>query len=106
MRRLILGAFLISAACGGGARQPAPGVVSVDPAVAENRAARTMIALSADAKAAIASYEQTFGQALVESCLQEWVEGDGAADPNGPISKPDFAGFRSFLAECLGAPAP
>ena len=104
MRRLILGAFLLCAACGGGARNPAPGAVSPDPAEADNRAARTQVAFSSDAQATIANYERVFGQDRVESCLQEWIVGDGAQDPGGLISKPDIAGLRTFLSECLVAP--
>ena len=96
---------MICAACGG-VRNPDPRAVSQDPAVAENRAARTRVAFSADALALIASYEKSFGQAAVESCLQEWSGGEGASDPGAQVFKPDFRGFRSFLAECLGAPEP
>ena len=101
MRHLVLGTFLICAACGG-ASNPGSGAVSQDPA---DRAARTRVANSAEAQATIAKYEQLFGQDAVESCLQAW-ESDVAADPNAQISKPDFGGLRAFLSECLGAPAP
>jgi hypothetical protein len=104
MRRFILGAFLLSAACGGGARRD-PGAVNQDPMVAQQRALRTAVGLSAAARALIAEDEKVFGQNAVESCLQEWIEGDGAADPGALVDKPDIGGFRRFLSDCLG-PSP
>ena len=103
MRRSILGAFLLCAACGGGVRSADPGVVSQDPAVADQRAARTAVELSADARAAIVGYEKTYGEDAVESCLQWWIEG-GESPDSGVVFKPEVESFQRFLAGCLGVP--
>jgi len=103
MRRSILGAFLLCAACGGGVRSADPGVVSQDPAVADQRAARTAVELSADARAAIVGYEKTYGEDAVESCLQRWIEGGDSPD-SGVVFKPEVESFQRFVAGCLGVP--
>jgi hypothetical protein len=100
MRRLLLGAFLLCAACGGGVRSANPGAATPDPS-AEQRAERTSVALSADGQAIVATYEKTFGQDAVESCLQQWIEDDGSPDP-GLAYKPDIAFFRAFSGRVPG----
>jgi hypothetical protein len=102
MRRLILSAFLLCAACGGGVKSANPGTASPDPSAAGQRAERTAVALSAAGQALVAADEKAFGQDAVESCLQQWIEDDGSPDP-GLAYKPDIAFFRAFLAGCLGA---
>jgi len=103
MRRVLLGAFLFLAACGGGVRSesrtdtraPSPDTV----------AARQGFLLNPDATALIAEFAKSFSEDAVDSCLDEWVMvGAGVADP---VYKPDLAELRVYLAHCLdGAPVP
>ena len=97
MRRTILFAFFLLAACGGGAPTPD----------AMNPGARRQGRLfSAQEQALIAELAKTFSRDALDTCLNAWVtDAGGPAGPDGPISKPDvgdFEGFRDFLRECLG----
>jgi hypothetical protein len=102
MRRVTLIAFFCLAACGGGIKTPSPDFV--DPS-ADDRA-RQAVLLSADARATIQALSKVFSQSAIDTCLAAWVDDfGGRSDLNGPVYKPDVAGLRAFLHECLG-PAP
>lgn len=102
MRRVILAVVFCLAACGGEATSP--GSVNRQPS---SSAARQQYLLSAEAQAVIAELAKKFSQDAIDSCVSAWVtDAGGPAVPDGTISKPDigdFAGFRAFLRECLGA---
>ena len=103
MRRSILGAFLFLAACGGGVRSTTD---AVKPS-ADLRAQRQGFLLTADAQTVIAAFAKSSSQDAIDTCLNAWVEEAGApAFPEGPVVKPDTAGFRAFLSECLGVAVP
>jgi hypothetical protein len=102
MRRVILAVLFCLAACGGEATSP--GAINPQPS---SVSARQRYLLSAEAQAVIADLARTFSQDAIHSCLSAWVtDAGGPAVPDGTVSKPDvgdFAGFRAFLRECLGA---
>ena len=96
MRRVTLTVFFCLAACGGtdlskqstDARSP--------------MAERQAFLLGADAAAVIASFARDHSEQAIDACLNAWVEDAGPSGPGeGPIQKPDVAGLRGFLAQCL-----
>jgi hypothetical protein len=104
MRRVLFGAFLFLAACGGDLRGQSPG--AVDPAALKAERARFL--LTAAAQQAIADIARTANQDALDTCLNAWVEDvGGATGPNeGPVSKPNVAGLRGFLIQCLAGSVP
>ena len=104
MRRVLFGALLFLAACGGDLRNQSPG--AVDPAALKAERARFL--LTAAAQEAIASIARTANEDALDTCLNAWVEDvGGATGPNeGPVSKPDVAGLRGFLIQCLAGSVP
>jgi len=104
MRRVLFGAFLFLAACGGDLRNQSPGAVG--PAALKAERARFL--LTAAAQQGIADVARTANQDALDTCLNAWVEDvGGATGPNeGPVSKPDVAGLRGFLIQCLAGSVP
>ncbi len=102
MRRTILFAFFLLAACGGGVR-------STDAVnrPADTKAARQAYLLTAQAQSAIAAFVGSFSEDAIDTCLNAWIEESaGPTLSNEPVAKPDVAGLRGFLAQCLGGDAP
>lgn len=97
MRRIFVASVvLFIAACGGGVRQEAR------PEAAQ----RNAIPTDTESALLIESLTKTYGSDAVDTCLAAWQDArDVHADGAGPVSKPG-AGFRTFLSECVGAPAP
>jgi hypothetical protein len=93
MRGVTLLVFFCLAACGGGVSTPNSDVAPVPQR-----------SLPSDAREVIATYAaQGYSQNAIDSCVAAWVDdGGGPSKPNEPIYKPDVAGFRAFLRECLG----
>ncbi len=55
----------------------------------------------------IAAFAKSSSQDAIDTCLNAWVEDvGGPALPNAPIAKPEVAGFRVFLSDCLGVAVP
>jgi hypothetical protein len=103
MRRVLFGAFLFLAACGGDSRSQSPG--AVDPADA--RADRARFLLTAEAQRAIADIARTADQDALDTCLNAYVEDfGGPASPTEPVSKPSVAALRGFLVQCLAGNVP
>ncbi len=98
MRRVLMGCVvLFVAACGGGA-VPQSGARPVD--------ARNAIPTDAASAALVESLTRDYGADAVDTCLAAWQDAkDVHPDGAGPDAKPG-AGFRTFLSECVGAPAP
>ena len=104
MRRSILGVFFLLAACGGGVSNPRTDAVNPS---ADMRAAYQKFLLTADARAVIASFAKAFSQDALDTCLNAWVDDVGnSSGLHEPVAKPDVVGFRRFLSDCLGGPAP
>ncbi|HVP61661.1 MAG TPA: hypothetical protein VMT11_13935 [Myxococcaceae bacterium] len=102
MRRTILFAFFLLAACGGGVRKT--DAVNQSPSIS---ALRQAYLLSAEGQAVIADFAKTSSEDALDSCLNAWVEdAGGPALSGGPVAKPDAAGFRAFLSDCLGSAVP
>jgi hypothetical protein len=104
MRRVLFGALLFLAACGGDVRGQSPG--AVDPAALKAERARFL--LTAAAQQALADISRTANPDALDTCLNAWVEDvGGATGPNdGPVSKPNVAGLRGFLIHCLAGSVP
>ncbi|HUM13333.1 MAG TPA: hypothetical protein VLT82_20460 [Myxococcaceae bacterium] len=103
MRRTILFAFFLLAACGGGVRNTDTSAVDRS---AQMRAQAFL--LTADAQGVIAAFAQSASQDALDSCLNAWVEeaASGQGSLHEPVAKPDVAGFRAFLSACLGSSVP
>lgn len=102
MRRSILGAFLFLAACGGDLRST--GAVNRS---ADMRAEAQRVLFTAEARNALAEFAKSSSQDALDTCVNAWVEEFGG--PGGlhePIAKPDVAGLRVFLSQCLGGAVP
>ena len=100
MRRVTLAVVFCLAACGG------TDMVKQSPRV-DARAARQSFLLGRAAHDVIASFAGTASSAAIDSCLNAWVEEVGPASPSeGPVSKPDVASLRGFLAQCLKGSVP
>ena len=98
MRRVTLTVFFCLAACGGteAVKQ------SPSPDTRSPMAERQAFLLGTDAAAVIASFARNHSEQAIDACLNAWVEDVGPSGPGeGPIEKPDVAGLRGFLAECL-----
>jgi len=103
MRRTILFAFFLLAACGGGVRSTTDAVKQS----ADLRAQRQGFLLTADAQTVIAAFAKSSSQDAIDTCLNAWVEDAGGPGlSNAPVAKPDAAGFRAFLSDCLGVAVP
>ena len=97
MRRVILAVFFCLAACGG------TDMVKQSPRV-DARADRQSFLLTRAAHDVIASFAANASSQAIDTCLNAWVEEVGPASPQeGPVSKPDVASLRGFLAQCLAA---
>jgi hypothetical protein len=105
MRRILLGAFLFLAACGGGLKGESPQVA--DPG-ADARAERAQLVMSAAGQQALADIARTADPAALEACINAYVDDfGGASSPNeGPISKPSVAQMQGFLVQCLADHVP
>jgi len=102
MRRTILFALFLLAACGGDVRSTGAVNRSVDL-----RAEAQRLLLTAEARSAIAEWARTSSQDALDTCLNAWLQGFGEpGDINGPVAKPDVAGLRFFLSQCLGGAVP
>lgn len=104
MRRVLFGALLFLAACGGDLRNQGPG--AVDPAALKAERARFL--LTAAAQQGIADVARTTNQDALDTCLNAWVEdvGGTTGPSEGPVSKPNVAGLRAFLIQCLAGSVP
>jgi len=95
MRRVTLAIFFCLAACGG------TDMVKQSPRV-DARADRQSFLLTRAAHDVIASFVRGASTEAIDTCLNAWVEEAGpASSSEGPIAKPDVAGLRAFLAQCL-----
>ena len=104
MRRMILGVFLILAACGGGIRSTDAVNRAPQP---DSRAARAQFLMTAAAQRAIAEFARSASQDALDTCLNAWVDETlPSGFQEGPVSKPDVAGLREFLFECLASSVP
>ena len=102
MRRVLLGAFVFLAACGGGLR-------SNDPkAVAPGADERAQFLMTGEAQDAIADIARTADRDALEACLNAYVDDfTGPTSSNeGPISKPSVAQLQGFLTQCLAGHVP
>lgn len=98
MRRVIFSVFFCLAACGG------TDMVKQSSPRADASAERQGFLLTRDASDVIASFAGTASNEAIETCINAWVEEVGPASPQeGPVSKPDVASLRGFLAQCLAA---
>jgi hypothetical protein len=72
------------------------------------RTQRQGFLLTAEARSVIAAFAQSASQDALDTCLSAWVEqaSDGQGGLHEPVAKPDVAGFRAFLSECLGGAVP
>jgi hypothetical protein len=99
MRRVTLTVFFCLAACGG------TDMVKSSPGAVSERELRAQFLFSQAAKDVIASFARTASSDAIDTCLNAWVEELGPTNPSvGPISKPDVASLRGFLAQCLAVP--
>jgi len=99
MRRVTLALFFCLAACGG------TDMVKQSPRV-DARADRQSFLLTRAAHDVISSFLRDASTEAIDTCLNAWVEETVPASPaEGPIAKPDVAGLRRFLAQCLGGSA-
>lgn len=97
MRRVTLTVFFCLAACGG------TDMVQQSPRV-DSRADRQSFLLTRAAHDVIASFARDASTGALEVCLDAWVDETVPSRPgDGPVTKPDVAGLRGFLAQCLGA---
>jgi len=97
MRRVTLGIFFCLAACGG------TDMVKQSPRV-DARADRQAFLLGRAAHDVIATFTGKASTEAIDTCLNAWVEEVGPASPQeGPVSKPDVASLRGFLAQCLAS---
>lgn len=108
MRRVTLAVFFFLAACDGSPVKPQ--AITVYPG---DQAARQAFLSSPEGMAVIASFAKNVSRDALDACLNAWIEDFGPASCDvgvascpspegwGP-AKPDHAGLRSFLAECLG----
>lgn len=97
MRRVIFSVFFCLAACGG------TDMVNQSPNP-DASAERQSFLLTRAAHDVIASFARNASSQAIETCLNAWVEEVGPASPQeGPVSKPDVASLRGFLAQCLAA---
>jgi len=104
MRHVLLGAFFVLAACGGDLRGESPR--AVDPG-ADARQERAAFLLTSAAQSAISDIARSADQDALESCINRWVDDLGPTGPNeGPVQKPDVAGLRAFLVQCLAGNVP
>jgi len=104
MRRVLLGAFLFLAACGGGMKNDSG---AVDPS-ADLRAERAQLVASVAGQNAIADIARTADPDALESCINLYVDDfGGPSDANeGPVSKPSVAQLQGFLVQCLAGHIP
>ncbi len=106
MRRSILFAFFLLAACGGGVRSSSK---STDAA---NRSTdvgdRQAFLLTGPAGEVISEFARVSSRDALDSCLNAWVLEalDERGRENEPVAKPSAAGLRSFLSECLASAEP
>ncbi len=101
MRRTILFSFFLLAACGGGAR---PEAVNQAP---DARQEAQAFLLTAGAQEAIGAFARSFDQDAIDTCLSAWLDEASAGGlSNEPIGKPNVAGLRAFLGQCLAASKP
>jgi hypothetical protein len=99
MRRVLLGAFLFLAACGGDLRSQAPG--AINPST-DARAERAQFLMTSAAQQAIAEFAKSSSQDALDTCVNTWVDEPwGADDLGGEFKKPSVASLRSFLSRCL-----
>jgi len=103
MRRTILFAFFLLAACGGGVRGNPPG--AMNPAD-DLRAEAQQVLFSQEAQSLLAEFAKSSGQDALDYCVNAWVDNPGTGDGPGDYIKPNVAALRFFLSRCLGVPAP
>jgi hypothetical protein len=100
MRRLILGTFLVFAACGGSdLRSPNDLRKSTDARKVDARPAPW---LDASIRAALSQYEAVFGQDAVDTCFSAW-QAQVSANQGPPVYKPTADDVREYLCACVGA---
>jgi hypothetical protein len=101
MRRVLLGAFLFLAACGGGLKNDSGAVGPSDKDL------RAQLLGTVAAQQAIADIARTADPDALESCINLYVDDfDGPSVNEGPVSKPSVAQLQAFLVQCLAGHIP
>ena len=98
MRRTTLFSFFLLAACGGGGVRPE--VMKQDPSARQEAQA---FLLTPGARDAIGAFAKLFDQDAIDTCLSAWLEASEGGLSNEPVDKPNVAGLRAFLGQCLGS---
>ena len=105
MRRVLLGAFLFLAACGGGLKSENP--QAADPG-ADAMAERAQFLMTRAAQQAIGDIARTADPDALEACLNAYVDdvGGSGGPGEGPVQKPSVAQLQGFLLQCLAGHVP